>query len=48
MTLFFHNTQVVVEIPDDTLVFFPFDLLAASCQDLIPYWPSVNIGVNNS
>ena len=23
MTLFFHNTQVVVEIPDDTLVFFP-------------------------
>jgi hypothetical protein len=48
VTLFFHNTQVVVEISDDTVIFFTFNLLAASCQDLISYWPSVYIRVNNS
>jgi hypothetical protein len=48
MSLFFHNTQIMVEIPDNIFIFITVNLLTASCQDLIPYGPSKFIRVNYS
>ncbi len=48
MTLFFHNTQVMVEIYGDIFIFYPVNLLTASCQDITTYLPLVNIWVEYS